>query len=597
MNRHHNRSRNGFTLIELITAVAAVALLSLGIGRIFTSVSSLVSSGQAVAEVDQKARGIENMIRRSLARMALLEESETFLAIRSTRVGGPMSPLYLSQEDREYDESFGGAVVPYGEGSRAITARLDELIFLAPAGRGGQIISAQDASSEAFSAAAEQAIIYIGHGLVPARDPGFQNNQPIDISDNSSYPVRRYIPDGISLGDPWVEAFGSPGSYNEFATHFPLAYQELLLAGSLGMGYFDSSEGSILGPDREIALFPRDIESVFHTNSGGSAIGGIRLGDDDLQPNPPSAFARAAGYADAPRIGLIRHGKTDIVAMSPITLKRWLEGLDAGRLRNGQINPQRGDASPFDGGYLNAQGETPINPVDASSPDKPLYVRDGPDPANPGVGTDNFFAPNRRLLQSAIAGLFTRRLVETKPPFINRSLEQAGDDQPEDAVMDTHALLATGVSNFEIAWSDGTRALRNEVVTVGADTRRYRTGDIIWFDATFSRRAFINATGGRYYGGNGTDPNAIRLDPEIDSNQLQLVNGGYLPAAYDREASGGAPNEYLAIWPYRAPDRDGGYEGAWTKPKLLRFRLTIHDDKNVIREGKEFEFIVEVNAL
>jgi len=63
ISRPPARGVRAFTLAEIVVAVGASVLLTVGVGQIFQSVGSIVSQGAAIAEVDQLARSIERQIR------------------------------------------------------------------------------------------------------------------------------------------------------------------------------------------------------------------------------------------------------------------------------------------------------------------------------------------------------------------------------------------------------------------------------------------------------------------------------------------------------------------------------------------------------
>ncbi|HVZ94875.1 MAG TPA: prepilin-type N-terminal cleavage/methylation domain-containing protein, partial [Phycisphaerales bacterium] len=80
-------TRRGFTLTELIVAIGATALLMIGIAQVFASVSRVVGSGSAVAELDQLARAVERQLREDFSSLSQMRADETFMAIRSRKLG------------------------------------------------------------------------------------------------------------------------------------------------------------------------------------------------------------------------------------------------------------------------------------------------------------------------------------------------------------------------------------------------------------------------------------------------------------------------------------------------------------------------------
>lgn len=602
-------SRSAFTLVELLVAVGVVVLLSIGIGQLFGNVSRLVNTGSAVAEVDALARAMEKQIRDDFDRMGTLRSEDTVLAIRSRLVRN----IYLTAEDDESDRRDG--LVPGDPGSLARSTRLDEVLFLAEAGGNSLFQTAQEAGSDFTSVFTPVARVYYGHALKPPRDPNY-NPDPEDIdfdeadpADEDLYRSRLWYPDGDFGSGPTAQAPNSvfnrfdssqrSTGRNQFSGEFALARHELLLAGGLAFSAADPGTGSLSGRNRSIAMYARDLDTL-RFNGISSAV--------FESPGSDSPFYRVPQFSnfDVPRIGLIRHGRVDIAAQSPESLKRWLEGTEPRLPANiGGVPPANPpDATPFDSGFFDI-GNEEWRPSALGIADRPLWVRpiivrgqviNNPGGSSPVLGQLRQY--NRRHLQSAIAGMFNRILVETEPTTIQRAIPaDNADDRPEQALMDYHAVIASRCSRFEVYWSDGTRWRGNgsgpiDLSGDGSYIVEYSEGDIVWFGFNTPREELLL-------------PNVA--NPEIPRNfrngRLNTTGNGLgdigLEAAYDTLRTGAAENqndEYLAIWGYRVPGASGRYEsGAWVKPRLLKFRMTLHDSQFRLRNGKTFEFIIEID--
>lgn len=608
-------SRSAFTLVELLVAVGVVVLLSIGIGQLFGNVSRLVNTGAAVAEVDALARAMEKQIRDDFDRMGTLRSEDTILAIRSRLV----SNIYLTAEDDESDRRDG--LVPGDPGSLARSTRLDEVLFLAEAGGNSLFQTAQEAGSDFTSVFTPVARVYYGHALKPPRDPNY-NPDPEDIdfdqadpADEDLYRSRLWYPDGDFGSGPTAQAPNSvfnrfdtsqrSTGRNQFAGEFALARHELLLAGGLAFSAADPGTGSLSGRNRSIAMYARDLDTL-RFNGISSAV--------FESPGSDSPFYRVPQFSnfDVPRIGLIRHGRVDIAAQSPESLKRWLEGTEPRLPSNiGGVPPANPpDATPFDSGFFDI-GNDEWRPSALGIADRPLWVRpiivrgtviNNPGGTSPVLGQLRQY--NRKLLQSAIAGMFNRFLVETEPTTIQRAIPaDNADDRPEQALMDYHAVIASRCSRFEVYWSDGTRWRGNgsgpiDLSGDGSYIVEYTEGDIVWFGINTTREDYENLT----------NTSTVVISPEIPrgtrNNLLNTTGDGVgvdigLEAAYDTLRTGAAENqndEYLAIWGYRVPGASGRYEsGAWVKPRLLKFRMTLHDSQFRLRNGKTFEFIIEID--
>jgi hypothetical protein len=327
--------------------------------------------------------------------------------------------------------------------------------------------------------------------------------------------------------------------------------------------------------------------------------------------------------------------------------------------------PASADATAFEGGRWNGRtDEDNGRPIVGLQSDSPLWLRVprvgnamdatfDPIPSIPGqVVADSIYQQ-----QSSIAGCFTRMLAESEPPFVNRQYRD------QDA-MDVHATIAAHCSSFEVAWTDGTTwpDPTNTHPDAGdpdgnpfsppfrPDIKLYY-GDIVWFDAEFTREEASRLTqftsrglfprlpsttriglaglpdpeiispvgftrGGQSYGVSATNRKARLIIPSGPPSGFEAQWGAYslletlaAPSDPNAGASGGNPyadpnrsQEYLAIWGFRVPTAvpDGAgmfraeYGGAWRKPTMIRVRLTIHDSQSRLSGGRNFEFIMDV---
>lgn len=612
----------GFTLVELIVAVAVVALLSLGIGQLFTNVQKLVGSGAAVAESDQFARALGAQLRDDFEALSQMSSSETFIAIRNRRLGDTNGDgdaddngeraVYLSADDRERDLRAG--INPYANGSRAVTVRLDELMFLAPGKGGAAHTSAQTVSAGGGNLpTAPIARIYYGHGLRPAIDRTF-DVQNVGAGAESNVPPRQWVADGDfaqragenNRFDPdRVVSNGLVSGRNEYAGQWMLLRQPLLLFGGTASGYplgsGGASERSPFDPELSYTPYIRPLESHGDVRPyWGNA--GWDLSDDLPTPRPPNVTG--------PFPRLMRHGRVDVCAQSPEDVRRWLQGLAP--LPPSNLNTGDIDATAFSTGRLESLGMQVWQPG-TESDTQPNLKADSPIFRRVNIADDQL-APlvNRRSIIGAIAGCFTRFLADTNPPLLDRGdtlsfdpTAEAVDPQPDtdpasSAFMDTHAVLGAHISSFEVAWTDGkTWELDDPLDRNGngeEDPTDPRRGDEIYYDIDFTRDSsdsgdgdnslFAQANNGRLYGMANPDlataanqpiVREVATFPEVpaemrDDARQGLVSsrqrvpaptgaglgfGGYnpgddnLPGANAGDPTDDGDNEYLAIFPYR----------------------------------------------
>ncbi|MEC9374529.1 MAG: prepilin-type N-terminal cleavage/methylation domain-containing protein [Planctomycetota bacterium] len=652
---HHNSTRAGFTLTELIVAIGVTAVLMLAIGQLFRSIGGVVGTGVASAEIDQSARGIERQLRDDFDALNRMRAEDTFFAIRMREIGDVNrnnqlddgeTAVYLSEEDREADRRDG--ILPYevdqaaGLTSRAITTRLDEIMFLAPASTGAEYISAQlDRRKNpnpaeqhlVLTAGADHARIYIGHALRPAPDLDFEFDP--DASPPQLIPTRYYIPDGdFGTARTEMNRFAAPpfatgvndgraAGRNEFAGDWILARQALLLSGGAAAGFVPPNQAANdvpvapIGNGREFAPYISDPTAFLRFNASPIDLQGVVDQDGEVGPTAVASAGGSLFTFDYPEPRLINWGRVDICAQDIIDVRRWLEGLEAPAASGATAVP--GDASAYTIGAFD----------DVAILDAPLWQR-----RRTGSNTA-VEATNLRGIRSAIASCFTRLLAESEAPPVKRRIEFQAD-QPEDALMDTHAVIASSCSRFEVAWSDGSTAQRDiELDGDATNGPEVREGDIIWFDISTARdddpttrrtaRWWYRTFGASidFRTNPGRDINDTRRDethPEI--TPFDAINGAFpllnivendlslftppppeLPARYDIELTRAEPvpmgggfddrNEYLAIWPFRQV-QGPEYGEPWPKDFLIRIRMTLHDQQLRFSQGKTFEMIFRV---
>ena len=369
-------------------------------------------------------------------------------------------------------------------------------------------------------------------------------------------------------------------------------------------------------------------------------------------PGPASKTPR-----EKPEPRLIRHGRVDICAQDALDVRRWLEGerpLDP-------ANPSPPQALAFSSGRFYAPRDPFGDFGDNVFVRQPLWTR-----IKNMTPTDKATIPNRAGIRAAIAGVFARPLQIASPPVIDRAPDPTDPkaQQSEDALMDTHAVLAARCSSFAIAWSDGSKALRT-IDFDGDNIPDVRRGDLIWFDISRVRPQDANkrdaarftwAEAHALYGPQGSavlngvafqhvydewspggtpgerrnignlNNNNPRPGPGLVDNPnasdsisalfMHTVFGSQyadtsIPqlAAYNPDITGGVPseaktddaNEWIFIWPFRVPNGDGEYVDSdgvskpWPKNILLRVRMTLHDSKGTLKNGRDFEFVFDLS--
>lgn len=181
----------GFTLIEMLVAIGAIAVLTVGIASVFSAIGKTVSGGRRISQLTAQAAQIESVMRQDFARMT----RDGFLLIRQqeTNSGGP----------RPAARKVALGATDTSPRSR----RIDEIMFFAK----GEFTSSRQPANSVYEATAQAARIYYGHGT---RQPELPTPQPPALTDfNTS---------GGKLGQP--------NTPNQYAGDWNLVRHQCILA-------------------------------------------------------------------------------------------------------------------------------------------------------------------------------------------------------------------------------------------------------------------------------------------------------------------------------------------------------------------------------
>ena len=157
---HHRNSttrssrRSGFTLVELMVAIGAIAIIAVGIASIFAAIGRTVAGGRRVGQLNQYAALIERQMRSDFEAM--------------TRDGVLMIRHQFADVDGDgtvnlADPTEPDAVALYADddpGERRYR-RIDEILFMSE----GEFTSSRTAIVPGLNATSSEAMIYYGHGI------------------------------------------------------------------------------------------------------------------------------------------------------------------------------------------------------------------------------------------------------------------------------------------------------------------------------------------------------------------------------------------------------------------------------------------------
>ncbi len=178
----------GFTLIELIVAIGAVAILAVGIASIFGAVGKTVAGGRRVSNLNEFASLIERQMRTDFQAM--------------TRDG----VLLIRHEEA----NEGNAVLLHPDDIAPRVRRTDQIIFF----RHGEFSTTRAPVVPGFNAAASEAMIHYGHGmrLDPIEDfgvvPAFEHPEV----DDGAIGVSDYR-DTLAIGEALSGGITNPNLY------------------------------------------------------------------------------------------------------------------------------------------------------------------------------------------------------------------------------------------------------------------------------------------------------------------------------------------------------------------------------------------------
>lgn len=182
--------RTAFSLVEMLIAVGAVALISVGLAKLFGSVGKTVSIGKKVSYLNETASMMERQIRADLAAIT----RDGFMVIRHQEIQPPASGFQLNEDDAQ---------------PRAGGRRLDQIAVFCT----GKFSSGREPQWVGRQATSNAARVYYGHGM------------KLDAADYDNLPLH----DDRVRSPAWASQFGAPGP-NQYTSEWTLLRHVTVLA-------------------------------------------------------------------------------------------------------------------------------------------------------------------------------------------------------------------------------------------------------------------------------------------------------------------------------------------------------------------------------
>jgi prepilin-type N-terminal cleavage/methylation domain-containing protein len=279
----------GFTLIEVLVAVGAVAIVAVGLAAIFDAVGKTVTGGRRVNTLNQAAAVLESQMRQDFAAMT----RDGFLVIRQQFAD--------ANNDRQITRNQDSIpLAPNEPFPRWRIRRIDEIMFYTR----GDFASAREPLHPSYVAKSDSARVYYGHG----------QRRIDDLTPDDSLYLRPSLADSMGDLDGSNSKLGRnlADNPNRFASDWSLLRLQTVLADPATANQNPPQQpvfdliprqpavlAVMLDRDYQVALLPA-AASIFRTMSAERYrldLPGQRVG----APASPSSAEEFALWSQAPR--------------------------------------------------------------------------------------------------------------------------------------------------------------------------------------------------------------------------------------------------------------------------------------------------------
>ena len=574
----------GFTLAEVLVAVGAVAVLSVGLAAIFQSVGKTLTAGRRVSAFTQFATLVERQMRADFDRMT----RQGYLVIHhSYALDTNGDRLQVAQ----YDGSISGSF-----------RRVDEILFFAS----GDFASAREPMVPGAIARSGNAAIYYGHGVRWPQAFGTSYEFPEVNTAPIAYPplTLGFVPGGGGSIEDYPNQYSSTWTLLRHVTLLaPLASTETRHAPSGAYGYAATSP-FLIDQDLQITLQPassslfRPVARVFPGGTGGPAVpAGVR-------PLRDATGAGMFGKRGERATGLLDIATTDLAEVRSIsqtlsftnTLNLLApedvnNAADFVTFRQSQVAADTTDPINRPGGFNVIPGLSEPQLHTASSDDARRL-------ANIQAWMRNAFPANSFGDASAGPddGVYTRMRYEPEPPnyfeAASLSAELERTYRRADQLMLTSTVFVPRCSEFIVEWSLGQTDTsgrpiwyggREQLGALDETIRLYPGSSSNVMDTDTWYRPFSYLSGSSNAQDHPLSPYLVYRFGEIEDYRTgaslaqATAHFGYVDPTWPDGVSSSSEPDTLA----------------WAWPRLIRVTMTLVDPMDPEIE-ESFQFVFEV---
>jgi type II secretory pathway pseudopilin PulG len=606
-SRAGTRATRGFTLVEVVISIGAVAIVTVGLAAIFRTIGETVTQGQKVSALTQTAALLEQQMRRDFSTMT----RDGFLVVRSQfagpRNGGANQEIGINRDDP--NPRF---------------RRVDEILFFTK----GEYETARAPVNPSIVARGDTAQVYYGHTLQNRKR---QDNASGDLDDRDVRPSISSLNDpdpgagNAPNGRPELSLFGGGGTFGEtlngrplpntYAENWALVRKRTILAtpktvreATPARGWPEALRVDAAGLAPVSRVSDSDIQistqpaasSIFRSLArevGPANTGSVIRDGIVIRPARGQGGDAGAGF---PQIssGLVDLATTDLSEIRSIVQTFNVYPWD-NNLRDKYDSVQYQSSANYSNDHWEAQYTVTPGQVDALVNRMHAWMRDAMPTQSDRHGLRG--ANNTPIADRSEDPRAARVRAELSPPdYLNVLTDLQGQggnvavalqSRRADQTMLTHGVIAARCTEFIVEWSFGEQDLNDPQAGNGVSV-------LHWYGVTDQNQRFkqyddsqIDERHQPFTGRSGL-ATAV-ADHKVES---ELIYGSPVPNdQVSQTACFGYLDPYYEI---RNQIQDGRLKDTaptvlpWAWPKLIRVTVVLTDERDPLREER-FQWVFE----